>query len=495
MKKFDRQGETPLLSTMRRYIEEDVMPFHTPGHKQGRGMDKAFTNLMGKKLLRYDLSLMSEWDDLAEPKSCLLAAEMLAAELYGADQSFFLVNGTTEAIQAMILATVGPGDKLILQRNSHRSCLSGLALSGARPVYVQPEVDVELGLAMAVSPEALEAVLMAHPDAKGVLLTSPTYYGAAADLAAIANLVHRYNMALLIDEAHGPHLQFHQDLPLAALAAGADLVAQSTHKILGAMTQCSMLHRQGERIDSSRLHSMLKVLHSTSPNYVLLASLEAARLQMACSGRKLMTKALALADFFRSQVNQIPGLYSFGAEKIGLPGIYELDRTKVTVTVSGLGMTGAEAEAFLRRKKIQVELYDERNVLFLLTFGDRKATIQKLIDALAAMAFDARKQQRSEILAKAVCPQWLPRLILSPREALFAATEVIPFSEAAGRISAEVLSFYPPGIPLVSPGEEITAEFIDYCRRMQQAGLNVAGPEDHSLQTIKVITAERKQGE
>lgn len=487
------QGQTPLLALMQDYCNQEVLPFHTPGHKQGKGMDETFKAMMGEQMLPYDLSLMDEWDDLNDPHGAILAAERLAAKLYGADASFFVINGTTAAIQAMLLAVAGPGDKIIVPRNCHRSVMGGLLLSGATPVYMQPEVDPEWGIAHGVTVETVCRTLARHPDAKAVLLVSPTYYGVASDLPAICRAVHEYNIPVLVDEAHGPHLRFSEMLPPQALDAGADLTAQSTHKILGAMTQCSMLHCKGMRISSEKVQAVLAVLQSTSPNYILLASLDAARRQMGLHGPELIARAIKLAQRLRDGVNQIDGLASFGAGEIGRPGFAGFDSTKVTVSVKRLGISGAIAEQFLRREKIQMELCDVYNILFLITFGDSAADIDRLLAALKKLADYYRLQQlkpfdREEFLAESE----LPEAVLSPRDAFSAPAETVPFSQSAGRISAEVITFYPPGIPLICPGEKITGELIRACQMRRQAGLKVSGPKNANLETVQVIRANLK---
>ena len=458
-----RQCETPLLSAMRRYVAAGVLPFYTPGHKMGQGMETMLRDILGR------------------------AAQQLAAELYGADQSFFTINGTTCAIQAMILAVAGPGEKLLIPRNAHRSVIGGLILSGAAPVFLPPAVDEELGVAMGVPPEAVERALEQHPDAKGVLLVNPTYYGVSTDLAAVAALVHRRNLPLLVDEAHGPHLCFSDELPLAALDAGADAVAQSTHKILGALTQASMLHYRAGRISLSRLKAMLRLVQSTSPNYLLLASLDVARMQMATQGRELVGKSIELAGWVRREVNAIPGLYCFGEEKTGVPGVHALDPTKVTVSVRGLGLTGREAEEILRyRYKIQAELSDRDNVLFLITLGDAEAEVRQLVAALRDLAMAGQETPGPE-RRKPMPLLPLPELAMTPRDAAFSRAVRLPFASAAGRVCAETVTFYPPGIPVLCPGEKITREIIEHCRYLQEAGLYVSGPEDAALQTLKVV--------
>lgn len=485
------QTKTPLLTAMQQYVNDNVVPFHTPGHKMGKGMHASLETILGRDTLALDLALMHELDDLHEPHGCIKEAQDLASALYGADHSYFVVNGTTGGIYAMILAIAGPKDKIIVPRNAHRSIIGGVILSGATPVFMHPEIDMELGLAMGVTPETVERTVKEHPDAKGVLIINPTYYGVATDIKKIVEIVHRHNMCVIVDEAHGPHLKFGDTLPLQALDAGADICAQSTHKIIGAMTQCSMVHCRAGRINVPRLKAMLQLVQSTSPNYILMASLDVARMQMATQGRELVERSIALAQWVREQVNTIPGLYCFGADRVGRPGVFSLDPTKVTVTVKGLGLTGAEAERILRQRyHIQAELSDMYNLLFLITMGDTQQEATLLVDALRDMA-DCYTQggclpAMSDVFAANGYPAQ-PEQALSPRRALFGESCQVPFEEATGRICAEIVTFYPPGIPILCPGERISQDTINYCRSLQAAGMHISGPEDYTLTTIKVL--------
>lgn len=484
----EKQKTVPILTAMKRYVEDGAVGFHTPGHKQGKGMDAEFFDLVTPLGLKTEVSLMEELDDLHEPAMCIKEAQDLAAELYNADSSYFVINGTTGAIHAMIMAAVNPGDKIIIPRNAHRSVIGGVILNGAEPIFVLPEVDIELGIAMAVSPEQIEQAIKEHPDAKAVLVVYPTYYGVASDIEKIASIVHKNKMLLLVDEAHGPHLKFSNYLPIQAIDAGADIVAQSTHKILGAMTQCSMLHARHHRIDVQKLKTMISLVQSTSPNYLLLASLDVARRQMAVEGKALLKRAVDLSIWLRNEINKIEGLYCFGEEKLGAQGAYALDITKLTVTVKGLYMTGAEAEKILRCKyKIQVELSDLYNILFILSYADGQREAETLLMALRKLAEEV-KQNSTPINALA-CVIYPYKILTkqSPRQALFAVKREMQFHESAGCICGEMITFYPPGIPLICPGEVITQELIDYCKMMQQSGLKVVGPNDASLTTIQVV--------
>ena len=489
------------------YGEAGALAFHTPGHKQGLGAHALLRELVTEAGLREEVSLMEELDDLHEPTGCIEEAQDLAAALYGADAAFFAVNGTTGAIHAMLVAALSPGDAVLVPRNVHRSVFGGLVLSDAHPVYIEPVVDEALGIAHGLSTEAVREACRLHPEAKALLLVSPTYYGVASDVRAIAEIVHAAGMALLVDEAHGAHLAFSDDLPESAIAAGADLVAQSTHKLLGAMTQASLLLLREGRIEKERVERAMSLLTSTSPNYLLLASLDIARLQMAEAGAAHLARAVGLARKLRREVNATPGLFSFGEERMGGAGAFALDPLKLTVTVTGLGLTGAEAAHILRHEhKIEAELFDAQNVLFLLTYADTEESAGRLLAALRSLAQrrtahgataaaaagavpDGRKAQAAVRLPAA------PPVAIPPREAFYRRSVPCRLREAAGRIAAETIAFYPPGIPVICTGEVFTAEVCRYIEAMAAAGLKVTGASDTSLRTLRVVADDVEQEE
>ena len=364
-----KQNCTPLFTAMKNYIADGAMAFHTPGHKQGKGIPEEMREIITAYGLKMDVSLMEELDDIHGATGCIKEAQDLAADLYGSEQCRFFINGTTGAIHAMLLTALNPGDKVIVPRNAHRSVLGALVLVGAVPVFIQPEIDENLGIAMSITSDEVKKVIEENPTAKALVMVYPTYYGVAGDIKTIARIVHEHDMMLLVDEAHGPHLNFSDRLPVQALDAGADIVAQSTHKILGSMTQTSLLHMQGKRVDTERFNKMCSLVQSTSPNYLLMASLDTARAQMAANGRALVEKAVDLAESLRRRINEIDGLFCFGREYMNGAGRFALDVTKLTVSVRSLGISGAQAEHILRHKyKIQCELSDFYNLLFILVF-------------------------------------------------------------------------------------------------------------------------------
>ena len=472
----------PIVTAMKKYSADGVLPFHTPGHKQGRGAHELLRELLTAEGLRQEVSLMEELDDLHEPHSCIKAAQILAARLWHADECLFMVNGTTSAVQAMIFGTLKAGDLIMIPRNAHRSVISGLILSGAVPIFLPVEFDEEFNLPLNVSVATIERAIKKFPRAKAVLLVSPNYYGVAADVEKISRLVHAAGMILLIDEAHGAHLQFCAELPTSAPDAGADLAAQSTHKILGSLTQSSMLMIRKNLIDAERVKRAASLLQTTSPNQLLLASLDIARFQMEFGGREKISKAVALSKALRAGIKKIHGLKTFDAVKN-----FSLDATKVTVNVQDLGLTGQEAEEILRRDlKIQCELSDAANLLFLITFADNEETISRLIDALKILPHRPQKISPKPFLI----PNSSFLIAKAPREIFYAPVEVVPLRKSIGRICAEEITFYPPGIPLLMPGEEISAQVVELIEREKFS--RVIGAADKTLATIKVATCLKR---
>ena len=485
MSKNISQSRAPLAEAMRQYASGGCLAFHTPGHKQGLGASSGLRDLITAEGLREEVSLASELDDLHAPAGCLKEAEELAAHLFGADEAFFMVNGTTGAIHTALMGALQPGDEIILPRNAHRSVIGGAILAGLKPFFAQPAINERLGIAMGLELSSVKKALQEHPKAKALLVTSPNYYGVSSDLVALGNLTHSQNKLLLVDEAHGAHLAFSAYLPPAAMETGADMAAQSTHKLLGSLTQTSILLAKKRRVDINKLRKAASLLQSTSPNYLLLASLDLSRKQMAEFGSELVGRAVNLAAGLREKINYINGLHCFGHELAGTLGVHGLDTTKLTVSVRGLGLSGTDAFSILRHEyNIQAELADAYNVLFIISYADTEKEAARLLQALASLAENYRK---GNISTPAICLPPMPKERLNARDAFFAPTEKIPFQSSSGFISAEQIMFYPPGIPIIYPGEEITSEIIEYVGIMKKLGLQPMGMQDTSLQNINVI--------
>lgn len=480
------QNETPLFDALKEYVDRDTLPFHVPGHKKGVGIDKEFKNFIGENPFKIDVTVFKLVDSLHHPTGPIKKAQELVADAYESHASFFSIHGTSGAIQAMILAVVNDGDKIIVPRNVHKSVTSGIILSGAVPVFMEPEIDKKLGIAHGVTPETVEKTLKENPDAKAVLIINPTYYGVATDIKKIADIVHSYDIPLIVDEAHGPHLAFSEKLPMSALKAGADICAQSTHKIIGSLTQGSLLHVKSKYVDPKRVQQILNLMQTTSPSYIIMASLDCARRQIALEGKDLLQKTIELCKYTRDEINKIPGFYCFGEEVLEKPGSYSFDPTKLTISSRELGITGFELDMILADKyHIQMELSDFYNVLAVGSFGDTKEGMDRLLSALKEISNDyyGKKEPVQDFLDIPA----IPTKILNPREAFYSDKISIPLNESIGKISGEFLLAYPPGIPVLCPGEEITQEVVDYVHDLKRANLYVQGTEDLTVENIKIV--------
>ncbi|MEG3919038.1 aminotransferase class I/II-fold pyridoxal phosphate-dependent enzyme [Microcoleus sp. POL10_C6] len=521
MSPANSQQQTPLLDALRDRTNQPHAPFYAPGHKRGQGISQPLIDLFGATVFRSDLPELPELDNLFNPEGAIAEAQDLAAAAFGAHSTRFLANGSTCGIIAAILATCGPGDKIILPRNIHSSAISGLILSGAIPIFVNPEYNPDWDIANSITPEATAAALEQHPDTKAVMIVYPTYHGVCGDLRAIAQITHQYNIPLLVDEAHGAHFNFHPNLPEPALSAGADLTVQSIHKTLGAMTQASMLHVKGDRIDIQKLNRALQLVQSTSPSYILLASLDAARQQIALHGKELMAQTLQLAEKARSRISQIPGLSVL--ELLNTPGFAALDRTRLTVKVSDLGITGFAADEILHSQlAVTAELPMPRHLTFIISLGNTETDIDNLVKALTILegrrrkeegssATDSvtdvtdvkdrrkkeegrekkkerrRKREEGRFAQSPTLPLSPSPPLLSPREAFFFPAETVPADKAVDRLCAELICPYPPGIPVLMPGEIITPAAVDYLQQILAAGGKITGCSDRNLQTLKVV--------
>lgn len=474
------QESVPLLEAARRYLDIDHAPFYMPGHKRGQGIDREFSALMGENLFRLDLP---ELPDLEEP---LAEAEDLASKAYGSDRAWFLTNGSTCGIQAMLLATCGQGDKILIGRNCHKAAIAGLVLNGATPIYLPTDYLTEFDLDLGVSPATLELFLQKHPDAKAVMLVSPNYFGVCGELEKIAAIAHSFNVPLLVDAAHGAHLGFHPDFPISALQAGADLVVQSTHKVAGSLTQSSILHLQGDRIPVKQVDRALQILRSSSPNLLLMISLDVARRQMAINGKALLTETLRLAQEARSRLNQIPNLRTFAQTEVP-----HLDATRLTVMVDHMDISGFEADIWLHSQlDVMAEMPTLSQLVFILSLGNTQLDIDRLIAGFQQIAQEKGKKKKEKFIPITNYQLPIPnhQSHLTPREAYFAKSDLVPIDQAIGKISAESLCPYPPGIPLLCMGEEITSEVVEILQCIWRSGGLINGASDNTLEFLRVIT-------
>lgn len=478
------QSSTPLFDAMKAYHKRNVVPFDVPGHKHGVGLDE-YRSYFGDTMLELDVNSMKCLDNLCNPISVIKEAEDLAAEAYGADGAFFLVNGTTIGVQTMLLSAVKPGEKVILPRNAHKSATTALILSGARPIYMQPEVHEGLGIAMGISYEIAALAIEENPDAKAIFLVNPTYYGATSDIRRIADLAHAYDMKVLVDEAHGAHMRFHSQLPECAMSQGADMCAVSLHKTGGSLTQSSILLLREERLSYKEVKTAINLTQTTSASYLLMGSLDVARRQLVEEGEGILSKVLDLSRYAREKLNAVDGIYAFGKELVGTPGVYNFDETKLGVNVRELGLSGFEVyDLLVDEYNVQAELGDMYNVLAIISVGDTKASIDRLVESLIDISKKYRKLDPLKIKTTAL---YNPVSIITPREAFYANKHIVKLQDAEGEISGESIMTYPPGIPIITPGERITQDIIDYIQWLKEEGSQLQGTEDPYVNQIKVL--------
>ena len=478
----------PLLDAIRRYAADDIVPFSTPGHKRGAGIDREYAELVGASFLSIDIPLGGGVDDSHFGADTLAAAEALGADAWGADRSFYLVNGSSAGNHAYLISALKPGDEVVVARDIHKSLLVALILSGAVPIYVAPRLHPELNVGVGIDPADIAAALDRHPRAKLVALVSPSYCGVPSDVAAIAAVAHARGVPVYVDEAWGPHFGFHPALPPSAMASGADGAVASTHKILGALTQSAILNVRGDLVDPRRVKTAVGMVQTTSPSVPILASIDACRRQMALAGADLLQRTIELAEAARHRLREIPGVDVLGADRLGME---TYDLTKLVIDVHGLGLTGFELEATLRdRFRLQPEMSDLVGCVCLVTIGDSPATIDRLVDAFETIARDrvgGRSSRTGATLrssGSAIAPG---HQALSPRAAFFAPFRAVPLADAVGCVSAELVIPYPPGIPVLAPGDVIDADKIAYLTEGALRGMYLSGPVDSRLETIRVV--------
>jgi lysine decarboxylase len=470
----------PLYKTLMDYVKNQIIPFHMPGHKQGRTFPEEYL----VNLAKIDLTEVPGLDNLHNPEGPILEAQKLAAKAFGARESFFLVNGTTSGIYAAMYAVLNPDDKVLIMRNSHKSVYNGLVLTGAVPVYINPEIDYEDGIPMGVDINKLEEYLKKDESIKAVVITYPNYYGFCSDITGISDIVHKYNKILIVDEAHGAHFPFSNNLPLSSLQAGSDIVVQSVHKTLSSFTQSSILHLNSDRVDTNRLKYSLSLFQSTSPSYLLMSSLDLARDYMEKEGKNRLEKAIIIADYARHEINTLGGVRCLGEEILGSFGIVDFDKTKLTVSVKNIGIKGTEAEKFLRENfNIQVEMADTFNILAMVTLADDKEKIDLLIKGIKGLANVKKDKKTAEEVA--AYPD-TPEMVLKPSETVRQKTKLISLEEAEGCVSADFIIPYPPGIPLICPGERIKKDMVKYINVLYNKGIKILGLKNNNLLVCEI---------
>lgn len=476
------QLSAPIYEALEAFRKKRVVPFDVPGHKRGRG-NPELRELLGEKCVNLDVNSMKPLDNLCHPVSVIRDAEQLAADAFGAAHAFFMVGGTTSSVQSMVLSSTKAGDKIILPRNVHKSVINALVLNGAIPVYINPDVDSKLGISLGMELSEVEKAIEANPDAKAVLVNNPTYYGICSDLRSIVKLAHAHNMLCLVDEAHGTHFYFGPNMPVNAMAAGADMASVSMHKSGGSLTQSSLL-LTGPNVNWEYVSQIINLTQTTSASYLLLSSLDISRRNLYMRGESSFAKVAEMAEYAREEINSIGGYYAYGRELKNGSSIHDFDVTKLSVYTRDIGLAGIEVYDLLRDEyDIQIEFGDIANILAYVSIGDRIQDIERLVGALADIkrlySRDPSKMLNTEYIA--------PQVVVSPQEAFYAKDESLPIRETAGRICSEFVMCYPPGIPILAPGEVITKEIIEYIIYAKEKGCSMQGPEDPEVNNINVL--------
>ena len=483
---MDKQNKVPIFDTLLGHAKRNVTSFHTPGHKNGKGIDPVLKEVTGDGLYKFDVTVFEEVDSLHDPVGPIKKAEELMAEAYGVKHSLFLVNGTSVGNIAMFLSACDPGDSIIVSRSSHKSIMGGIILSGVWPIWLQPTIDQNLDIIFNSTYEEIKNALEMYPEARAVFLTSPTYNGVATEVKKIADLCHRKGKILLVDEAHGPHLKFNDKLPMSAVDAGADLCVQSTHKILSALSQGSVLHHNSKLVDINRVKKIVSMLQTTSPQYLTLASIDLARRQAVLHGKEMFDKVIEAAEWARKEINEkIPNMRCLTKDDIKDRN-FDLDLTKLTINVTKTGLSGYEVDSILAKKyNIQVDCSDTFNLIAIMGIGSDMDDVQKLVSALKEISKNYKGTQKNWILK---IPSLATEMVMTPRE-VFLSHDIkkIPLAKSVGHVSAQVLTPYPPGIPVVIPGERISKEICDYLVEMASKGIRISGQEGDILKMVKVF--------
>ena len=476
------QSRAPIHEALEKFRKKRVVPFDVPGHKRGRG-NKELKDFLGETCVGIDVNSMKPLDNLCHPVSVIKEAEQLAAEAFGAAHAFLMVGGTTSAVQSMVLAVCKRGDKIILPRNVHRSVINAMVLCGAVPVYVNPDVDQKLGIALGMKVSQVEEAIKENPDAVAIFVNNPTYYGICSDIRSIVKLAHDNDMYVLADEAHGTHFYFGENLPIDAISAGADMAAVSMHKSGGSLTQSSIL-LIGKEMHEGYVRQIINLTQTTSASYLLLASLDISRRNLALRGKEIFAQVMDLAEYARKEISNIGGYYAYSSDMINQDSIYDFDKTKLSIYTLDIGLAGIEVYDKLRDEyDIQIEFGDMGNILAYLSIGDRRQDIERLASSLAEI-----KRLNSRGKEGLMPHEYIsPELAVSPQAAFYADKEQLDLHETSGRICSEFLMCYPPGIPILAPGEMITDRILDYIIYAKEKGCSITGPEDPDINKLNVL--------
>ena len=476
------QDRAPVLEALERMKRARLVPFDVPGHKRGRG-NPELRDFLGAACLDVDVNSMKMLDNLCHPVSVIRDAEALAADAFHAAHAFFMVGGTTSAVQAMVLTAVHRGDKIIMPRNVHRSSINALIVCGAVPVYVNPGVNKKLGIPLGMSVDSVKRAIALHPDAKAIIVNNPTYYGVCSNLREIVRIAHNAGMKVLVDEAHGTHFYFGDYMPPSAMSAGADMAAVSMHKTGGSLTQSSAL-LLGKGVSEGYVRQIINLTQTTSASYLLLSSLDISRKNLALNGKKIFEKVTSLASYGIQEINKLGGLYAFSRELINGDTVFDFDPTKISVHTRDIGLAGIEVYDILRdRYDIQIEFGDIGNILAIVSVGDKILKIERLISALYEV-----KRLYSKDSAGMLDHEYIePVVMCSPQDAFYAEKKQLPLKDTLGKICAEFVMCYPPGIPILAPGELITKDALEYIIYAKAKGCNLTGAEDINTEKINIM--------
>ena len=476
------QLNAPIYEALRKFRRMRVVPFDVPGHKRGRG-NMELTEFLGEDCMSVDVNSMKPLDNLCHPVSVIKDAEMLSAQAFGASNAFFMVGGTTSAVQSMIMYACKSGDKIIMPRNVHRSAINALILCDAVPVYVNPDVNHQLGIALGMSVAQVEKAISENPDAKAIMVNNPTYYGICSDLKKITEIAHAHGMLVLVDEAHGTHFYFGDNFPVTAMQTGADISAVSMHKSGGSLTQSSFL-LMGKNINSDYMRQIINLTQTTSASYLLLSSLDISRKRLALGGREIFAQTVEMAEYARAEINEIGGYYAYSKELVNGDSIYDFDVSKLSIYTLPIGLAGIEVYDLLRDEyDIQIEFGDIGNILAYISVGDRKRDIERLISALSEIKRRFGKSETGMLTQEYITPI----VAETPRKAFYADKISLPLEKSAGHVCTEFVMCYPPGIPILAPGELITEEIIEYIKYAKKKGCQMLGAEDINIEHLNVI--------
>lgn len=483
---IERQQQAPLRDALLAYQKKRIVPFDVPGHKQGKGSPE-LKEYFGERCMGIDVNSSKHLDNLCHPVSVIKEAEDLAADAFCADCAFFMVGGTTSSVQAMLMGALHEGDEIIMPRNVHRSVINALILCGAVPVYINPGIHETLGISLGMTLDDVKNAIEAHPKAKAVFVNNPTYYGVCSDLKGIIKVAHDKDMLVLADEAHGTQLYFHEELPCAAMHLGADMAAVSIHKTGGSLTQSSLLLVNERRINADRIRTIINLTQTTSASYLLLSSLDIARRNLALNGRYTFEKVLELSEYARQEINAIGGYYAFSTEITKHAAAFDFDRTKLSIHALALGLSGIEVYDILRDEYgIQIEFGDMANFLAIISVGDTRFAIERLVSSLAQI-----KRQKKGSTTTAFGQEYInPHVCMSPKQAFYGEQEKVPLCETAMRVSAEFVTCYPPGIPVLAPGEVITPKILSYINAAKEKGAMLTGAQDMDFESLYVLKGE-----